>query len=386
MKTSFLVFHAFQDLIVRLLPNFKKREYSFAFLIHPRNIQDVYRKYPFAKYFSDEKVEWFLRYFWPIITSEITGLKISKTGKEIKGYIIGVPLLAKQMLEERELAKKRIIQAIKLAEKKGAKIVGLGALTSSVTKGGLDLVDRVKCNITTGHAYTAHNVTSNIFKLAELFNADKKRAIIAVVGAAGSVGSTSAQLIARAQFANLLLIDIERKAHLVNELIPYLKNLNPNINIEVSHQIGTVKKADFIITATNTPEALIEAEDLKSGAVVIDDAQPSDVSPEALKREDIMVIEAGLVHTPNIRNHFNFGFRDKYDNYCCLAEVLILASEEWNSHYVINRATLELVDEISELGNKLGFHVAEFQNFQEKISERKLLLIKNIIQKNQQHV
>ena len=75
------------------------------------------------------------------------------------------------------------------------------------------MVDRVKCNITTGHAYTAHNVTSNIFKLAELFNVDKKRAVIAVVGAAGSVGSTSAQLIARAQFANLLLIDIERKEH-----------------------------------------------------------------------------------------------------------------------------------------------------------------------------
>ena len=72
----------------------------------------------------------------------------------------------------------------------------------------------------------------------------------------------------------------------MNELIPYLKNLNPNINIEVSHQISAIKKADFIITATNTPEALIKADDLKSGAVVIDDAQPSDVSPEALRRCD----------------------------------------------------------------------------------------------------
>ena len=112
-----LVFHAFQDLIVRLLPNFKK-EYSFAFLIHPRNIQDVYRKYPFAKIFPI-KNRMVPSIFLPIIASEITGLKISKTGKEIKDILLAF-LLAKQMLEERELAK-RIIQAIKLAEKKGAK-------------------------------------------------------------------------------------------------------------------------------------------------------------------------------------------------------------------------------------------------------------------------
>ena len=131
-----------------------------------------------------------------------------------------------------------------------------------------------------------------------------KRAIIAVVqGSAGSVGSTSAQLIARAQFANVLLIDIERKAHPVNELIPYLKNLNPNINIEVSHQMA-VKKLILLLLQRIRRKALIGSRRSKSGAVVIDDAQPSDVSPEALKREDIMVIEAGLVHTPNIRNHF----------------------------------------------------------------------------------
>ena len=91
------------------------------------------------------------------------------------------------------------------------------------------------------------------------------------------------------------------------------------------------------------------------------------------------------MHTPGIRNHFTFGFRINMIIICCLAEVLILASEEWNDHYVINRATLELVDRVSALGEKLGFRVAEFQNFQEKIS-KKLSLIKDIIQESRQYV
>ena len=44
----------------------------------------------------------------------------------------------------------------------------------------------------------------------------------------------------------------------------------------------SIKEAEFIITATNAPEAVVTSEDLKSGAVIIDDAQPSDVSPEDL--------------------------------------------------------------------------------------------------------
>lgn len=50
--------------------------------------------------------------------------------------MIGVPLTPKQMTENRNLAKKRILQAVKLAEKKGVTIIGLGGLIASVTEGG----------------------------------------------------------------------------------------------------------------------------------------------------------------------------------------------------------------------------------------------------------
>jgi predicted amino acid dehydrogenase len=382
-KTMQLVVSAFRDLFVRILPDKSNpNEYGYAFLVHPRNLYDVSRKYPFFKYVPDKIAFFIIKHLWPVMLSEVTGIISQKTNKPVRGWVMAIMLTADQMLENRKLALKRITQALVLAKKSGAKIIGLGALTSSLTKGGLDLIGRVDINVTTGHAYTAYTVTQNLFTLADFFGVDKKTVTLAIVGATGSVGSTSAQLAVRHGFLNVLLIDLERKKNKFAELVAQLKTLNENVIIEISHQVRDVKKADFIITATNAVEAVVHSEDLKSGAVVIDDAQPSDVSPDTLKRPDVLVVEAGVVHTPGVQSHFNFGLKDKYDNFCCMSEVLILASDEWNKNYVINKATLELVDEISEKGKKLGFRLAEFQNFQESIKKEKLEMIKQIIEKN----
>jgi predicted amino acid dehydrogenase len=382
-KAIRLMVHTFRDLFVRILPDMSDPDkYGYAFLVHPRNLFDVTRKYPFFKYLPDRLALFLITYWWPVILSEVTGIVSQKTGKPVRGWVIAITLTADQMLENRELALKRIIQAAVLARKSGAKIIGLGALTSSLTKGGLDLVGKANINVTTGHAYTAYTVTQNLFTLADYFGVDRKVVTLAIVGATGSVGSTSAQLAVRAGFTNILLIDLERKKDKFPELVKEMKSLNGNAHIEISYQAGDVKKADFIITATNAVEAVVRSEYLKPGAVVIDDAQPSDVEPAALKREDVLVVEAGVVHTPGVLSHFNFGLKDKYDNYCCMSEVLILASNEWSDHYVINRANVKIVDEISEKGKKLGFRLAEFQNFQESIKKEKLENIKRIIQNN----
>ena len=85
------------------------------------------------------------------------------------------------------------------------------------------------------------------------------------------------------------------------------------------------------------------------------------------------------IASPKLNNNFNFGLKNRQDNFCCLAEVFILAANEWDDHYVINRATLELVDKIANLGEKLNFTIGSFQNFKESISNEKLSYVKSII-------
>ncbi len=384
MKSVMYIVDAFSDLFVRILPESEdKGHYKFAFIVHPRSRTDVQRKYRFFKYIPNIYIDLFTKYFWPVTLSKITGLKSLVDGVEIEGYVISVLPTARQMVEDRSLALRRIQQACVLAKKKGANILGLGGLTSSFSKGGLDLVNRIDINITTGHAYTSYNVTQNVFALTKFMGLDKKKTCVGVVGAAGSVGSTSAKLIAREGYMDLILIDLERKKDYFNDLVQELKELNPLVQIHLSHQIRDINRCDIVIAATNAPEALIRSADLKWGAIIVDDAQPSDVHPDVFLREDVLVVEAGVTFTPNINNNFNFGLKNRNDNFCCLAEVLILAANEWNEHYVINRASLDLVDEIASLGRKLNFRIGDFQNFRELISNEKLSYVRNCIKQHE---
>ena len=119
-----------------------------------------------------------MTFYWPVTLSKITGLKSIATGKSLYGFIITIPLTARQMMENRQLALRKIIQGTKLAEKLGARLIGLGGLTSSLSKGGLDLLEKININVTTGHAYTAYNVTQTFLKLVEVLSANKSKIIL----------------------------------------------------------------------------------------------------------------------------------------------------------------------------------------------------------------
>jgi predicted amino acid dehydrogenase len=362
---------------------FKQNKYKFAFIVHPRYIKDVYREFPLFRKLPQNVVIKLVNKLPPLIVSQITGLRSQDNNTEIKGCMISINLFPEEMLNNRELAIKKIIKSIKIAQRKGVRIVGLGGLTSSVTRGGLDLIDEIhNVHITTGHAYTAYNIIAILKIFLDKLQIPINKISVAIVGAAGSIGSSCAQILARDGIKRLLLIDIERKLERINTLLlPKLKELNKNLEVLVSNNLYLLKKEYFIITATNAPEAVIRNDHLSSGTIILDDAQPSDVHPEVFDCEDVIVIEAGLVHTPNIKTHFNFGFKDKYDNYSCLAEILVLASIDYKEHFVIHRADLEAIDKIKEWSRNLGFRPSEFQNFNGPVDEEKIKKVINLILK-----
>src|SRR3989344_4183568 len=141
MKFLSLIYGAVSNLIVRYLPNFNKNKNYFAFIAHPRNLKDATNKFFFLKFLPKPILLLFLKHMWPVIASEITDFK-DLNGKPVRGYFIVISMLPEQMLKDKKYATKKIIQAINLAKKRGANIVGLGALTSSVTNGGKDLIEK----------------------------------------------------------------------------------------------------------------------------------------------------------------------------------------------------------------------------------------------------
>ncbi|MDP3785385.1 MAG: hypothetical protein Q8R12_05015 [bacterium] len=377
MTKTRLFFEAIRDLFWPLSPGwlFQRSHETpvFAFLVHPRDITDVYRKYPFARVFSPRVLEWFLYYYWPVVLSEVEGLKSAKTGEPIEGWILSIPLTSEQMVANREKTIRLIRRSIKLAYCRGANIIGLGALNASMTFRGRDVkdvVERLDMGITSGVGYTAFNISDLAIILLEKFHCKVDETIFGVVGAAGAIGSATVRFLLTKGIRTFILIDLDRKHTRINELVRDLKNIFPGSSFRVTSKLLELKHCRVVISATNAPEALIKSEHLASGTIIIDDAQPSDIDPEViLKREDVLTIEGGVIEVKGVNPHFNFGLKHQTDVFSCLAEVMVLAAHCRTREQLFDYANPEDIEKIAAQGKELGFGRAEFQNFRRVYSE-----------------
>jgi predicted amino acid dehydrogenase len=130
----------------------------FAFIVHPIDARrDVSRKYKLAKYLPDAAIEWFLKHKKPMVLSEIKGIR-SPDGKETHGWFIGCPLTPKMMLDlPLEFVYDRIVECCVLAEKQGAKLIGLGAFTAVVGDGGITIAERSPIPVENPASVTSNN-------------------------------------------------------------------------------------------------------------------------------------------------------------------------------------------------------------------------------------
>ncbi|HWI54828.1 MAG TPA: aminotransferase class III-fold pyridoxal phosphate-dependent enzyme, partial [Desulfobacteria bacterium] len=134
----------------------------------------------------------------------------SKAGKVAEGWLIGVPYSGKHLLElPRKDAVEQVGKAVDLAQELGAKMVGLGAYTSVVTKGGADLQGR-GVSITSGNSYTIVTAYDALVEGARLMGIDTARATGSVIGATGSIGRVSALLLSD-EVRQLLLVGNPQK-------------------------------------------------------------------------------------------------------------------------------------------------------------------------------
>lgn len=369
-QISHLAIQFGRDLLVRILPCTVSRiimpKIAFAFIAHPRDISDISRKIPFAQFIPSRLIELWLRYQWPVIGSYVTGLK-TRDGKEAIGAMLFSPLTTKQMIQNPRLARKRVYQTVQLAEKMGARIAGLGAFTSIVTKDGRDLLGKVNIGITTGNSYSAAIAVQNVVMASVLTNLTLPNSTAAIVGGAGSMGSACAKLMSRI-VAKLILIDIKKE-----ELRNVMQQLQgQSAQFEGTSRIDAVKQADVIIVATNRPYAVIFAEHIKPGAIVIDAAQPKNVSEGiSLLRNDVLVIESAIVNTPGVDCNFDLGL-GAGEALGCLTETMILTAIEWEGHYSLGKADPRQAVEMIKAGRELGFQLAYFRNSSGFINEEDL--------------
>lgn len=347
---------------------------TFAFIIHPLDIADVYRKFPLLERFPRKITEGILNILPPLKVSHITGVK--SPYNEIEGWFVGCPLTSEQMIKlPADYAVRKIIKTGKLAERLGARILGLGAFTSVVGDAGITVAKNLNIPVTTGNSYTVATAIEGTKKAAAIMGIDYRNAEVLIIGATGSIGRVCAQSLAReAKFLTLAGRD-EGKLEGLAERILKETGLAVRLTKNVKQ---AVRKADIIITVTSSVDSVIESGDLKPGCVVCDVARPRDVSKKvAEERKDVLVIEGGVVDVPgDVEFNFNFGFPPK-KSYACMAETMILALEKRYESFTLGRElTLEQVDEISQLAKKHGFKLSGFRSFEREVTPEHIMAIK----------
>lgn len=347
---------------------------NFAFMLHPPNAGDVARKFKFARFVPDRVIERAFALVPSMKVAHITGIRSPHA--EAEGWFVACPLTTRLIMSlPQEYVLRKIIQGGRVAEKLGAKILGLGAFLKVVGDAGVTVAKNLNIPVTTGNSYTVATAVEATREAARVMGHDLKNSSVIILGATGSIGRVCALMLAGEARDMTLVARNERKLEELAAKILYDTGLSVKVTSDIKKAL---RDGDVVITVTSAVDTVIEPEDLKAGAVVCDVARPRDVSKRVAEvRGDVLVIEGGVVEVPgDINFNLNFGFPPG-TAYACMAETMILALEKRYESYTLGRdLTIDQVEKISGLAQKHGFKIGGFRSFGKAVTDEEIERIK----------
>ncbi len=336
---------------------------KFAFVIHPLSVKFIHqhRWFRWTRFLPDSLVETTAAFIPPLYLSRITGAQSPATGQRIEGYLISLGATPRQMMSRGErFTYQRLNQAARLAERLGARLMGLGAFTSVVGDAGITVAHEADIAITSGNSLTvAATLEAAKQAVIRMGKDDLTRGKAMVVGATGSIGSVCARLLAQAIY-DVVLVSIEPEKLI--ELKRRIQAETPGARVTIATRAGDLLgECDLVVTATSAfGQRVVDITRCKPGAVICDVARPPDIGEaEAALRPDVLVVESGEVLIPGeVDFGYDIGLPPK-TSYACLAETALLAMEGRFEDYTLGRnIEIERVKEIYHLFKKHGFQLA----------------------------
>jgi predicted amino acid dehydrogenase len=349
----------------------------FAFVIHPLDISFIHKHpwFHWTRYFPDNLIEAIGAYVPPIYLSRIVGGRSPATGQRIEGYLFTLGATPRQMMRCREeLTYKRLEWAAGMADRRGARIMGLGAYTSVVGDAGISVARKVDIAITNGNSLTVAVTLETIRQaLSKMGVTNLSRIKAMVIGASGSIGSTCARLIARdTQHIVLVSLDLDKLEDLKKRIIEETHSVEVIVATKADEKLAD---CDLIIAATSAMgKRILDITRCKPGAVICDVARPPDIKPaEASLRPDVLVIDSGEVIIPgDVDFGYDIGLPPRLA-YGCMAETALLAMEGRFEDYTLGRnIPIEKVEEIYRLFVKHGFQLAGLYSFGKPVTDEAL--------------
>ncbi len=345
----------------------------FAFVVHPLTTKQIalHPDFRFTRYLPQRLVEWAAAYMPPLYISRIRGIRSQATGKEIQGVMLALTSTPREMLHRPPaFTYKRLLKAARMAELRGAKIMGLGAFTSIVGDAGVTVAQQSPIGITSGNSLTVAATLESAKWAAKRMGKPIDQGCALILGATGSIGAACARLLAMTLHDVIL---IAPRPERLLALKMQIAQETPHAHVTIATRPDPhLSRADLIITTTSALQGrVLDIERLKPGAIICDVARPPNVlQEEADRRPDVLVIESGEIILPGTPD---FGFDldlPPGTAYACLAETALLAMDGRTENYTIGRSIgTEQVKEMYRLMRKHGLQLAELRSFGKPVTD-----------------
>src|ERR1019366_2728413 len=273
---------------------------------------------------------------------------------------------------------------------------------------------KLDVSLTTGNSYTVVSAIDAAVEAASITGSHLENSRVTIVGGGGSMGGARASLLA-GRVASVALVTREgdsaamrsRYAVILARMIRHLSRrrrqgalhegplaqrlgrlpcgdelaerdgrlrLTRDQEREILAQVhdvpirwttdlrASVAQSDLVFLATSSPGELLASDMVQPGTVVCDLSRPANVSDALLERDDLLVIDGGIVEVPGRPSlGFHFGVAPGLA-YARMAETMMLALEHRYEHTSMGRDLQEgTLDDLRGLASKHGFRLAELR-------------------------
>ncbi|MFM9109867.1 MAG: long-chain acyl-[acyl-carrier-protein] reductase, partial [Prochlorococcaceae cyanobacterium] len=284
----------------------------------------------------------------------------SPTGTTIEGAYID-SVFVPEMLSRFKTARRKVLNAMQLAQKQGITISALGGFTSIIFE-NFNLLKEQHIRdttldwqrFTTGNTHTAWVICRQVEVNAPRLGIDLARARVAVIGATGDIGSAVCRwLRERTGVAELLLVARQPKP---------LQDLQASLPASrVLSLEEALPEADVVVWVASLPSTLtIDVASLRRPCLMIDGGYPKNLDSKAAA-EGVHVLKGGIVEFGS-----DIGWqmmsvaemaKPQRQMFACFAEAMLLDFEghHCNFSWGRNNITLEAMDWIGAASQRHGY-------------------------------
>ena len=284
----------------------------------------------------------------------------SATGISIEGSYID-SCFVPEMLSRFKTARRKVLNAMELAQKKGINITALGGFTSIIFE-NFNLLQHKQIRntslewerFTTGNTHTAWVICKQLEINAPRIGIDLKKATVAVIGATGDIGSAVCRwLINKTGISELLMVARQQEP-----LALLQKELDGGTITSLDEALP---QADIVVWVASMPKTIeINTENLQKPCLMIDGGYPKNLD-EKFQGENIYVLKGGIVE---FFNDIGWNMMElaemqnpQREMFACFAEAMILEFEKCHTNFSWgrNNISLEKMEFIGAASLKHGF-------------------------------